>query len=281
MSRYSMNETLVEAIIRLKTEFMKRNEGGSHIQEIMPTLPELLSIDEHELEMLHKFAESNSIYSNSYEMNVLDTVCKVYQGDVNNYWLDSIKHDTSYAPFYPIWILSAYALALESKNLGVKQIIDIGSGDGRIAYCAKVAGLESYGIEIDENLVSLENKISSNTGVDFQPIMADATQFDYASLELSQPIFFISGLPEIGEMLANSVISRIKSIPDLEISPVFVFTGSHAMRKNSRDKSKWGWGQVIDHFKLDVVKTITLPTYWTLDQPIDTPFIFTLSLIHI
>ncbi len=80
-------------------------------------------------------------------------------------------------------------------------------------------------------------------------------------------------------MLANSVISRIKSIPDLEISPVFVFTGSHAMRKNSRDKSKWGWGQVIDHFKLDVVKTITLPTYWTLDQPIDTPFIFTRSMI--
>jgi len=146
-----MNETLVEAIVTLKTEFMKRNEGGSHIQEIMPTLPESLSIDEHELEMLHKFAESNSIYSDSYEMNVLDTVCKVYQGDVNNYWLDSIKHDTSYAPFYPIWILSAYALVLESKNLGVKQIIDIGSGDGRIAYCAKVAGLESYGIEIDEN----------------------------------------------------------------------------------------------------------------------------------
>jgi len=41
----------------------------------------------------------------------------------------------------------------------------------------------------------LENKISSNTGVNFHPMIADATQFDYASLELSQPIFFISGLP--------------------------------------------------------------------------------------
>ena len=274
-----MNETLVEAIVRLKTEFMKRNEGGSHIQEIMPTLPESLSIDEHELEMLHKFAESNSIYSDSYEMNILDTVCKVYQGDVNNYWLDSIKHDTSYAPFYPIWILSAYALVLESKNLGVKQIIDIGSGDGRIAYCAKVTGLQSYGIEIDENLVSLEKKIVLSTKIDFKPMMADATQFDYTSIELSQPIFFISGLPEVGEMLANNVISRIISIPDLKVSPIFVFTGSHVMRKDSRDKSKWGWGQVIDHFKLDVIKTITLPTYWTLDQPIDTPFIFTKSMI--
>ena len=274
-----MNEALVEAIVTLKTEFMKRNEGGSHIQEIMPTLPESLSIDEHELEMLHKFAESNSIYSDSYEMNILDTVCKVYQGDVNNYWLDSIKHDTSYAPFYPIWILSAYALVLESKNLGVKQIIDIGSGDGRIAYCAKVVGLESYGIEIDENLVSLENKISSDTGVDFRPMIADATQFDYASLELSQPIFFISGLPEVGEMLANNVIPRITSMQNLKTNPVFVFTGSHIMRKDSRDKSKWGWGKVMERYNLEVIKTVTLPTYWTVDQPVDTPFIFTRTMI--
>ena len=273
-----MNETLVDAIVTLKTEFMKRNEGGSHIQEIMPTLPESLSIDEHELEMLHKFAESNSIYTNSYEMDILSTVCKVYEGDVNNYWLDSIKHDTSYAPFYPIWILSAYALALESKNLGVKQIVDIGSGDGRIAYCAKVTGLQSYGIEIDENLVGLENKISSSTGVDFQPMVADATQFDFLSLGLSQPVFFISGLPEVGEMLANSVISRIMSMPDLEMNPLFVLTGSHVMRKDSRDKSKWGWGKVIDDFNLEIIKTVTLPTYWTLDQPVDTPFIFTRSV---
>jgi len=178
-----MNETFAKAVVTLKAEFMKRNQSTSHIYEIIPTLPESFSIDKHELEMLHKFAEINSIYAGSYEMKILDIVCKVYHGDVNNYWLDSIKHDTSYAPFYPVWMLSAYALALQSKSLGAKQIIDIGSGDGRIAYCAKVAGLESYGIEIDENLVSLENKISSNTGVDFHPMMADATQFDYASLE--------------------------------------------------------------------------------------------------
>jgi len=273
-----MNEILSKAIIMLKAEFMKRNEGSSHIHEVIPTLPESLSIDEQQLYMLHKFAENNSIYSNSYEMNILDTVCKVYQGDVNNYWLDSIKHDTSYAPFYPIWILSAYALAIESKNIGGRQIIDIGSGDGRIAYCAKVVGLESYGIEIDENLVKLENKISSSTGVDFHSIIADATRFDYASLQLSHPIFFISGLPEVGEMLANSVISKIIAMPNLKMAPVFVLTGSHVMRKDSRDKSKWGWGQLIDHYNLEVIKTVTLPTYWTLDQQIDTPFIFTRSI---
>ncbi|HIA10378.1 MAG TPA: hypothetical protein EYN75_05125, partial [Candidatus Nitrosopelagicus sp.] len=153
------------------------------------------------------------------------------------------------------------------------------SGDGRIAYCAKVAGLESYGIEIDENLVSLENKISSNTGVDFQPMIADATQFDYASLELSKPIFFISGLPEVGEMLANNVIPRITSMQNLKTNPIFVFSGSHIMRKDSRDKSKWGWGKVMEYYNLEVIKTVTLPTYWTVDQPVDTPFIFTRTMI--
>ena len=274
-----MVKTLAEDIVTLKTEFMKRQKDSSHIHEIIPVSSESLSIDEHESKMLHKFAESNSIYTDFYEMKILDTVCKVYHGDVNNYWLDSIKHDTSYAPFYPIWILSAYTLALESKSLGAKQIIDIGSGDGRIAYCAKVAGLKSYAIEIDENLVSLENKIASNTGVDFQPMVADATQFDYASLELSQPTFFISGLPEVGEMLANNVIPRITSMPTLKTNPVFVFTGSHIMRKDSRDKSKWGWGKVMERYNLEVIKTVTLPTYWTVDQSVDTPFIFTRSMV--
>ena len=274
-----MDETLANTIVMLKTEFMKRYNGGSHIHEIIPVSSESFSIVEHELDLLHKFAKSNSIYTGSYEMDILGTACIVYEGDVNNYWLDSIKHDTSYTPFYPIWILSAYAIALESKNLGAKQVIDIGSGDGRIAYCAKVAGLQSFGIEIDENLVELENKISSSTGVDFQPMAADATQFDFTSLGLSQPAFFIAGLPEVGEMLSNSVISRIMSVPDLKVNPLFVFTGSHVMRKDSRDKSKWGWGHVIDHFNLDVVKTVTLPTYWTLDQPVDTPFIFTRSTV--
>ena len=274
-----MNKTLAEAIVTLKTEFVKKNESSNHINEIIPSLPESLSIDEHELEMLHKFAECNSIYSDSYEMEILDIVCRVYHGDMNNFWLDSIKHDTSYTPFYPVWILSAYALALESKNIGAKQLIDIGSGDGRIAYCARIVGLKSYGIEIDENLASLENEILTNTGVDFQPIIADATQFDYASLELSQPIFFIAGLPEVGEMLANNVISRITSMPNLKTNPIFVFSGSHIMRKDSRDKSKWGWGKVMEHYNLEVIKTVTLPTYWTVDQPVDTPFIFTRTMI--
>ena len=72
-----MVKTLAEDIVSLKTEFMKRQNDSSHIHEIIPVSSESLSIDEHESKMLHKFAESNSIYTDFYEMKILDTVCKV------------------------------------------------------------------------------------------------------------------------------------------------------------------------------------------------------------
>ena len=81
-------------------------------------------------------------------------------------------------------------------------------------------------------------------------------------------------------MLANNVIPRITSIQNLKTNPIFVFSGSHIMRKDSRDKSKWGWGKVMEHYNLEVIKTVTLPTYWTIEQAIDTPFIFTRSMIY-
>ena len=271
-----MNELFSKTIVELKNEFTRNNKGGSHIQEVIPiSSSEKLPIDKNDLSMLHKFAKNNSIYSSTYELEILDIPCMVYEGDMSDYWLDSIKHDTSYAPFYPIWILSAYALALHTKNLGVNEVIDIGSGDGRIAYCAKITGIVSHGIEIDENLVSLQKTISSGTSVYYDTIVGDATQFDYSELNLSKPAFFISGLPEIGEMLSNSVINQIQSIPDMKKNSLIVLAGSHATRKYVTDNSKWGWGLLIDNFNLEVINTVTLPTYWTVDQPIDTPYIFT------
>ncbi len=267
---------LAESITNLKSQFAENYNGNSHIHEAIPLYSsEFLAIEENDLNALHKFATSNPIYYNSFEMKIKDVPCMVYEGDINEYWLDSIKHDTSYAPFYPTWILSAYALALETKNLGFDQVIDIGSGDGRISFCAKLIGMQSFAIEIDEKLVELQNKIAKAAGIDFNPKIADATDFDYKSLKLNRPAFFISGLPEMGEMLANSVIENVISIPELKNSVIFVLTGSHQMKKNSRDHSKWGWGAVIENFGLDVIKTLTLPTRWTVDQPVDTPYVFT------
>ena len=272
-----MNEHhLADSIIKLKTEFASAYKGNSHLHEVIPvSSSELLPINEDDLKRLHAFATNNPIYSNYYETEISGVTCRVYEGDINNYWLDSIKHDTSYAPFYPTWILSAYALASTVKNLNIKEVVDIGSGDGRIAYCAQAIGIKSHGIEIDENLVTLQKDISSKTGIDFSVQIGDATQFDYTTLELSNPAFFIGGLPEVGEILANSVIGNVVAIPNLKENSTFVLTGTNSVRKTSRDHSKWGWGLTIDNFGLKVSRTVTLPTRWTVDQPVDTPYVFT------
>ena len=129
-----MDDFLSRQIVALKTEFMRIYKGNSHLHEIIPlSSSDDFPVDDKSLNMLHKFITNNPIYYNSYELEVLGVPLIVYEGDVNQYWINSIKHDTSYAPFYPMWILSSFALALISKNLGIKQIIDVGSGDGRLS----------------------------------------------------------------------------------------------------------------------------------------------------
>lgn len=271
----SENNSLAQGIVKLKIEFKKKYHGTSHIHEVIPTsYSDSIQIEENSLSLLHRFVKNNPIYYNSYESDFLGISGIVYEGDINEYWIDSIKHDTSYAPFYPTWILSAYAAILSSKKLGIDQLVDIGSGDGRIAYCGAISGIKSFGIEIDQNLVNLQEKISFSTGVHFNPIRADATLFDYSSLSLSKPVFFIGGLPEMGEMLVEGVIEKVFSLK-LKEKIVFVLTGSHLKRKFSKDDTEWGWGTVIKKFDLDVIDTLTLPTQWTMDQTIDTPYIFT------
>lgn len=268
-------DTLADSIARLKADFARNFKGTSPLHEAIPLSgTDFLPMDESALALLHSFARNNPIYYKWHDSQFQGLPCKVYEGDINEYWLGSIKHDSGYQPFYPTWILSAYALALASKRLGFEQVVDIGSGDGRIAYCAKVVGLGAHGIEIDEKLVMLQEAISAATGVDFGARGGDATRFDYASLDLTRPLFFISALPEMGEMLANSAISRILAAPALKGTAGFVFMGSHVPRKYARDLSKWGWGKVMGDYGLEVAEVVTLPTHWTADQLHDTPYIF-------
>ena len=267
-----MGAGIAESIVRLKAEFAGAYKGNSHLYEALPLHPSgILPITQNNLDMLHRFAACNPIYTGSSEMRIMDMDCTVYEGDINDHWLDSIKHDTSYAPFYPTWMLSAYALASEAKRLGAIQAVDIGSGDGRIAYCCQMAGLKSHGIEIDGGLARLQEDIVKGTGVEFCTYAADATRFDYTTLKLDRPAVFIGGLPEVGEILADSVIEKISSI-GLE-GPIFVLTGTNAARR-SGDASQWGWDALIKKFNLEVMTVATLPTRWTVDQPLDTPYVF-------
>ena len=192
-----LNEKIAQKLCMLKKEFAKTYDGSSHIQEIIPAnSSEQFQISDSDLNFLHMFAQKNPIYYESYEKKISDISCIVYEGDINDYWLNSIKHGSSCQPFYPTWILSAYIMAKTAKDLGYKELIDIGSGDGRIAYCGKILNLEAYSIEIDDVLVDLQKTIVSSITQNFDPKCEDALMFDYSKFQLnlhldSNPFFFI------------------------------------------------------------------------------------------
>jgi len=272
-----IDDSISRSIAALKNEFMQYdNNSRSLLKEVIPiSYSNSLPICNEVLGLLHKFAEVNPLYLKSCDATISEVACRIYEGDINEYWLSSKKYDTSYQPFYPTWMLSAYALAVQAKSLGFEQVVDIGAGDGRLAYCSSLLGMESIGIEIDEDLVQVQRAISSISEVRFEAIRADATSFNYGTLDLTKPIFFISGLPEMGEMLANSVIKQVLSISKFGHNAGFNFMGTHVMKSFSRDRTGWGWGNIIASFGLKLIGIITLPTLWTTDELVDTAYVYT------
>ena len=137
--------------------------------------------------------------------------------------------------------MSAYVGVLFAKELGYGEVIDIGSGDGRIAFCGKVLGLESFSIEIDDMLVELQKHLTN----DFHPYCSDAGTFDYSSLNLMRPIFFIGGLAQMGgTALASGVLEKIDSISNLK-NIGWVFTGTYSQKYPLDPKNEAGWGTLI------------------------------------
>jgi len=238
-----MIEELAKNLVTLKKEFAKIYDGKSQIQEVIPVLKsEIFPILQQDLELLHQFAAKNPIYYNSYEKTIGDTPCVVYEGDINKYWLNSIQHGSSRAPFSPTWIMSAYVGALLAKELGYRELIDIGSGDGRIAFCGKVLNMESFSIEIDDMLVELQKHLTNN----FHPYCSDAGTFDYSSLNLIRPIFFIGGLAQMGgTALASEVLEKIGSISNLK-NTGWVFAGTFSQKYPPDPKNMAGWGTLIE-----------------------------------
>jgi hypothetical protein len=271
-----MHELIARKIVDLKKEFIKKHEATGFIYEVIPLSYSIkLPIEEHILHMLDEFGKNNPLYYRIDNIRLFDIPCRSFAGDINDYWLSSKKHDTNYQPFYPTWLLSAYALSLGAKNFGFKEIVDIGSGDGRIAYCGQLLGMKSIGVEIDSDLVNLQQGIINSTGIEYKILNDDATTLDYSKLDISKPIFFISGLPESGDMLAINVLEKVKETSNLRQSSGFNFMGSHVMKEYTSDKTKWGWGKIIDKFDLQLIDCLTLPTHWTNEQQLDTPYIYT------
>lgn len=271
-----MFEQMAKNLVMLKQEFSKKYTGHSHIQELIPVFTsDSFPMKEDHLKLLHDFATQNPIYHNFYEQKIAGILCTIYEGDINEYWLNSIKHSSSCQPFYPTWIFSAYLAASIAKNFDYKELVDIGSGDGRIAYCAKILDLQATSIEIDDKLVELQNAIFTRTKVNVNTICADAIELDYASLNLTCPVFFIGGLPQMGgDILATNIIEKI-SKTDLKKNTCIVFAGTNSKRQLSDNQSDGGWSSLIGKYDLKVIKTVTLPSIWTFDQIFDTPYIYT------
>ena len=269
-----MIEEIAKNLVELKKEFVNVYAGNSQIQELIPkSKSELFPIEESHLNLLHRFATKNPIYYNSFEKKIGSVDCIVYEGDINKYWLNSIQHDSSKAPFSPTWIMSGYVGALFAKEMGYSEIIDIGSGDGRIAYCAKILDLSSCSIEIDNLLVDLQ--ISLTTLLNFNPFCSDATVFDYSSLNLSHPMFFIGGLAQMGgTFLATGVLNKINSISNLKQKTGWVFAGTLSNKYMPDPKNEAGWGTLIENNHLKSVQTISLPAAWTFHESDDVMYIF-------
>ena len=261
---------LVSGIVRLKSEFRIKHAGAGHLQEPIPLeSTEVVQVGDSDLDMLHRFVDIHPAYHGWQDADFLGVPCRVHQADINQYWLDSIKHDASCQSFYPTWMLSAYALSAHLKAAGFSEVVDIGSGDGRIAYCARLVGMRAHGLEIDRGLVQLQHDIARATGVAFEARVADATRFDYHSLDLRRPAFLVSGLPEMGgEMLARSVIDAISTDAGMRDRACLVLMGKTGSRLDGH-----GWGETIRSFGLEVDCTIRLPTHWTAEQADDTPHI--------
>ena len=269
-----MIEKLAKNLVNLKKQFVSNYEGTSQIQELIPiSKSESFPIDEYELNALHEFATKNPIYYNSFEKVIDNISCMVYEGDINKYWLNSIQHDSSHAPFSPTWIMSGYVMSLFAKEHGYSEIIDIGSGDGRIAYCGGVLDMKSHSIELDPMLVDLQNSLATN--VNFNPNCFDAIQFDYSSLNLTKPLFFIGGLAQMGGLeLATGVLNRAKPHFHLWDKIGWCFAGTLSKKYLADPKNHAGWGSFIETNHLQLIQNISLPTAWSFHESDETQYVF-------
>ena len=254
-------------LLRLESEFVRKHTWNRHILEFIPVKPGSLSINPSHLKLLHAFALANPIYHNVYEETISKVPCMVYEGNTERFWLSSISNCTSTVAFAPTWIISAYMLTRFAKKMGVEEVVDVGSGDGRITYCANILGLDAYSIEIDRRLADLQVEISNSLSANLDVRCTDAVGLDYSRLKMTKPAFFIGGLKHMGgDILARSVIEKIRG---LWKESIMVF--AEYPLDNPRVA---GWNNIINIYKMKVIKRIVLPAAWVIGEPNDTSYIF-------
>ena len=269
-----MFQNILNNFLEVKRQYIQDFKPTNIIAEILPNeFSDFFPIDKQILGKLHQFIFSNPIYFKKSNISINNLNFTAYEGDVNEFYLSSKKYDTNYQPFYPTWMLSAFLLSLKSKQLGFTELIDIGAGDGRIPYCGSLLNLRSFGIELDTNLTELQNELSKKTDIKFEIMNDDASTYNFAKLGLSKPIFFVSGLPEMGEMFIDNLMQT--TIQNKFESFGIVFLGSTFKKKFASDVTYYGWGEIIKKNNLKIIEEINLPTHWTNDNNSETKYLIT------
>ena len=267
-----MFDKILNTFLETKREYIENFKPTNIIAEILPNeFSDYFPLDKQILSKLHQFVSNNPIYFKKTNVLINNLNFISYEGDVNEFYLSSKKYDTNYQPFYPTWMLSAFLICLKLKELGFAELIDIGSGDGRIPYCGELLGLRSTGIELDTSLTELQKDLCTRTEIKFKIINDDASNYDFSKLELSKPIFLVSGLVEMGEMFLNNVIQTI--LHNKFESSGIVLLGSTIKRKFASDVTFYGWGNMIKKYNLQLIDEINLPTHWTNDNNTETKYI--------
>lgn len=273
-----------DAILRIAGGLARSYRGNSHLYEAIPSGAEpSIGVDAAGAAALGAFARASPVYARLSEEAIGGVQCTVCEGDATGHWLDSLKHDASAAPFYPTWMLSSYALASAARALGARTAVDIGSGDGRIAYCCGAAGMRVRSVEIDDGLAAAQLAISKRTGVEMGASGSgeDAFGIDYAGLvreEGGAAALFVGALPQVGELLADAVAgAALDGARDGGAGPLLVLAGvgEEASGGIGGAENRWGWGPLLDKFDLGVLGALELPTRWTIESAGGgTPYVF-------
>lgn len=223
------------------------------------------------------FASANAIYGGDggiRRAGVGGVPCTVLTADINRLWLGSVRDARSLAPFSPTWLATAYELASYAACGGFTEAVDVGSGDGRIAYCAAALGIRSHSVELSGSLASLQRTISGRTGVRIDVRHADASEFDYASLGLSRPAFFVGGLAQMGggALAGGAMAYAASELPDG--GAMFALPGTLSPKYAADPHSMAGWGQHLCGAGMRVGRIEMLPTAWTLGEADATPYLY-------
>ena len=86
---------------------------------------------------------------------------------------------------------------------------------------------------------------------------------------------FRKGNSNIKHFLNNLYMYKINGISNISHNAGLVFAGTNSKKQLSNNMSHGGWGSIIKKHNLNIVDTVSLPTIWTFDQTIETPYIYT------